>query len=74
MRKVRILRLVGVVNASVIERVHKCPSVSSRGMIGDCGGWNALEAILSGRGGERSTEHPESLAGLVLAMGETIHN
>ncbi len=44
------------------------------GMIGGWGGWDVLEAILSGRGGERTTKHPESLVGLVLAMVETIYN
>ena len=43
-------------------------------LIGGCGGWDALEAILSGCGGGRTAKHPEDLAGLVLAMVETIHN
>ncbi len=41
---------------------------------GMIGGWNALEAILSGCGGGRTAKHPEGLIGLVLAMVETIYN
>lgn len=39
-------------------------------MIGDCGGWDALEAILSGRGG-RIAKNPERVVGAVLA-GEDV--
>ncbi len=41
---------------------------------GMIGGWNALEAILSGCGGERNAKHPEGLVGIVLAMVETIYD
>ncbi len=73
MGKVHIAGLAGVIKASVIERVHKFARGSSGGMIGDCGGWDVLEDILSGRGG-RIAKHPESLVGIVLAMAETIYN
>ena len=58
---------VGVVNMAVIERVHKFPSVSAMGMIGDCGGWDALEAILSCRGG-RTAKHPACIVSIVSAI------
>ncbi len=44
------------------------------GMIGGCGGWDVLEAILSVRGGGRTAKHPEGLVGIVLAMVETIYD
>ena len=42
MWKVGIVELVGVVNMSVIEGVHKFPSLLAMVMIGVCGGWDDL--------------------------------